>query len=164
VSFCHFRPNAPLLLALTLLATGCVPLLSARSECERNPALVAAVDWSTADLAEIHITREGFEPRQVELQHNQPTIIRVTNADDRPRVFNAPKFFRSAALASITIDDRPIAELCPDAIDIPPDSILDISVVPLQSGRFPFGGPDIPGKFWGSGIAVMYVEGILVVK
>lgn len=164
MSFCYFRSNAPLLLALMLSATGCGPLLSARSECERNPALVAAVDWSTADLAEIRITREGFEPRQVELQHDQPAILRVTNADDRPRVFNAPKFFPSAALGNITLADRPIADLCPDAIDIPPDSILDIAVVPLQSGRFPFGGPDIPVKSWGSGIAVMYVEGILVVK
>lgn len=164
MSFCHFRSNAPLLLALMLSATGCGPLLSARSECERNPALVAAVDWSTADLAEIRITREGFEPRQVELQHDQPAILRVTNADDRPRVFNAPKFFPSAALGNITLADRPIADLCPDAIDIPPDSILDIAVVPLQSGRFPFGGPDIPVKSWGSGLAVMYVEGILIVK
>jgi hypothetical protein len=161
VSFCN---QMPLLLALMLSATGCGPLLSARSGCERNPALVAAVDWSTADLAEIRITREGFEPRQVELQHDQPTILRVTNADDRPRVFNAPKFFPSAAIGNITLADRPIADLCPDAIDIPPDSILDIAVVPLQSGRFPFGGPDIPVKSWGSGIAAMYVEGILVVK
>jgi hypothetical protein len=70
----------------------------------------------------------------------------------------------AAALGNIMLDDRPIAELCPKDIDIPPDSILHISVVPLQNGRFPFGGRDIPGKSWGSGIAVMYVEGILIVK
>ena len=43
-----FFTKCPLAAALMLLATGCGPLLSARSECERNPALVAAVDWSTA--------------------------------------------------------------------------------------------------------------------
>ena len=158
------KGNTSLLLALTLLATGCGSLLSARPACERNPALVTAVDWSTADLVEIYITREGFEPHQVKLRRNQPAILRVANADDRPRVFNAPKFFPAAALGNITVDDRPIAELCPDAIDIPPKSTLDIGVVPLQSGRFPFGGLDIPVKSWGSGIAVMYVEGILIVK
>ena len=153
------KGNAPLLLALALLATGCGPLLSVRPACERNPALVAAVDWSTVDLVEIHITRKGFEPHQVELRRNQPAILRVANADDRPHVFNAPKFFPAAALGNIRVDDQPIAELCPDAIDILPNSILDIAVIPLQSGRFPFGGPDIPVKSWGSGIAVMYVEG-----
>jgi hypothetical protein len=153
-----------LLLALALLASGCGPLLSTRPVCERNPALVAAVDWSTATI-EIRITRKGFEPHQVELRRNQPAILRVANADDRPRVFNAPKFFPTAAFASIALDERPIAaELCSDAIDIPPESILEISVVPLKSGRFPFGGPNIPIKSWGSGIAVMYVEGILIVK
>src|SRR5512132_2209710 len=81
--------NARLLLALTLLATGCGSLLSARPACERNPALVASVDWSTADLVEIYITREGFEPHQVKLRRNQPAILRVANADDRPRVFTA---------------------------------------------------------------------------
>jgi hypothetical protein len=158
------KGNARLLPALTLLATGCGPLLSTRPACERNPALVAAVDWSTADLVEIHITREGFEPQQVELRRNQPAILRVANADDRPRVFNAPQFFPAAALGSIMLDDQPIAELCPPAIDIPPNSILDIGVVPWQSGRFPVGGLDIPIKSWGSGLAVMYVEGVLVVK
>jgi hypothetical protein len=153
-----------LLLALTLLTTGCGSLLCARPSCGRNPALVAAVDWSAATLAEIRITREGFEPHQVELRRNQPAILRIANVDDRPRVFNAPKFFPAAALGNITVDDRPIAELCPDAIDIPSKSILDIGVVPLQNGRFPFGGPDIPVKSWGSGIAVMYVEGTLIVK
>jgi hypothetical protein len=158
------KGNAPLLLALALLATGCGPLLFVRPACERDPALVAAVDWSTVDLVEIHITRKGFEPHQVELRRNQPAILRVANADDRPRVFNAPKFFPAATLGKITVDDQPIAELCPDAIDILPNSILDIAVIPLQSGRFPFGGPDIPVKSWGSGLAVMYVEGILIVK
>jgi hypothetical protein len=117
-----------------------------------------------AHLVEIHITRKGFEPHQVELRRNQPAILRIANADDRPRVFNAPKFFPAVALGNITVDDQPIAELCPDAIDVPPNSILDIAVIPLQSGRFPFGGPDIPIKSWGSGLAVMYVEGILIVK
>ena len=94
------KGSASLLLALALLATGCGPLLSARPACERNPALVAAVDWSTVDLVEIHITRERFEPHQVELRRNQPAILRVANADDRPRVFNAPKFFRPSHLAT----------------------------------------------------------------
>lgn len=158
------KGNAPLVLALTLLASGCGSLLCARPSCERNPALVAAADWSTADLLEIHITRERFEPHQVELRRDQPAILRVANDDDRSRVFNAPKFFAAAAFGNLTVDDRPIAGLCPEAIDIPPNSILDIGVVPLQSGRFPFGGPDIPVKSWGSGLAVMYVEGILIVK
>ena len=52
-------------------------------------------------MVEIHITREGFEPQQVELRRNQPAILRIANADDRPRVFNAPKFFPAAALGSI---------------------------------------------------------------
>jgi hypothetical protein len=155
---------SPLLLALALLATGCGSLLCARPSCERNPALVTAVDWSTADLLEIHITRKGFEPHQVELRRNQPAILRVANVDDRPRVFNAPKFFPAAVLGKITVDDQPISELCPEAIDIPPDSILDIGVIPLQNGRFPFGGRDIPVESWGSGIAVMYVEGVLIVR
>jgi hypothetical protein len=163
--FIHvLKGDAPVLLALTLLTTGCGSLLSARPACERNPALVAAVDWSTVDLVEIHITRERFKPHQVELRRNQPAILRVANDDDRSRVFNAPKFFPAAALGNITVDDRPIMKRCPGAIDIPPKGILEISVVPLQSGRFPLGGPDIPVKSWGSGIAVMYVEGILIVR
>jgi hypothetical protein len=153
-----------LALALTLLATGCGSLLSARSACEQNPAVVEAVDWSAATPVEIRIIREGFEPHQVELRRNQPAILRVANADDRPRVFNAPKFFPTVALGNITVDGRPIAERCPDPIDISPRGTLEIRVIPLQSGRFPFGGPDIPVKSWGSGIAVMYVEGVLIVK
>jgi hypothetical protein len=35
-------PHAPVLLALTLLATGCGPLLLARPACELSPALVTA--------------------------------------------------------------------------------------------------------------------------
>ena len=62
------------------------------------------------------------------------------------------------------MNDLPVTELCPGTIEIPPNNILDIGVVPLQSGYFPFGGPDIPVKSWGSGIAVMYVEGVLIVK
>ena len=109
-----------LLLALTLLATGCGSLLSARSACEQNPVVVEAVDWSAATPVEIRITREEFEPHQVALRHNQPAILRVANADDRPRVFNAPKFFPAAALGNITVDDRPIAERCPGSIYISP--------------------------------------------
>ena len=154
---------ALLLLMPTFLATGCGPLL-VRPACERNPVLVAAVDWSAVDLVKIRITREGFAPHQVELRRNQPDILRIANVGDRPRVFNAPKFFPAAVLGNITLDDRVIAALCPDAIDIPPHSILDIGVVPLQNGRFPFGDRDIPAKSWGSGIAVMYVEGVLIVK
>ena len=153
-----------LLLGLPLLATGCGPLLSERPACERNSAVVAAVDWSTVDRVEIHITRKGYQPHQVELRRDQPAILRVANADDRPRLFNAPKFFAAAAAGNITVDNRPIAKLCPDAIDIPPNSILDIAVVPLRTGRFPFGGSDIPVGSGGSGLAVMYVEGTLIVK
>jgi hypothetical protein len=132
--------NVPLLLALALLATGCGPLLFAQPPCERNPALVAAVDWATVETVEIQITRKGFEPHQVELRHNQPAILRIANADDRPRVFNAPRFFPAATLGKITMDDLPVAKLCPETIEIPPRSILDIGVVPLQAtiklGRF----------------------------
>jgi hypothetical protein len=38
----------------------------------------------------------------VELRHNQPAIIRIANADDRPRVFNAPKFFPAALRITLT--------------------------------------------------------------
>lgn len=158
------NPGYQLVLALTLLATGCGSLLSARPACERNPELVAAIDWATVVTVEIQIARKRFEPHQVELRRNQPTILRIANADDRPRIFNAPKFFPAATLGKITVNDLPVTELCPGTIEIPPKSILDIGVVPLQSGRFPFGGPDIPVKSWGSGIAVMYVEGVLIVK
>jgi hypothetical protein len=41
--------------------------------------------------------------------------------------------------------------LCPHTIEIPPKSILDIGVIPLQSGYFLVGGPDIPVKSCGSG-------------
>jgi hypothetical protein len=75
-----------------------------------------------------------------------------------------PNFSRPLRLAKSQWTTYRVAKLCPDTIEIPPKSILDIGVVPLQSGRFPFGGPDIPVKSWGSGIAVMYVEGILIVK
>ena len=158
------RERVPLLLGLALSATGCGPLLSARPACERNPALVAAADWSTVDRVEIRITRKGFEPHRVELRRHQPAMLRVTNADDRPRVFNAPKFFSAAALGTVMLDDRPLAALCPEDIDIPPGSILRIRVVPEQNGRYPFGGRDIPARSWGSGIAVMHVEGIVIVK
>jgi hypothetical protein len=153
------NPSYQLVLALTLLATGCGSLLSARPACERNPELVAAIDWATVETVEIQIARKRFEPHQVELRRNQPAILRIANADDRPRIFNAPKFFPAATLGKITVNDLPVTELCPGTIEIPPKSILDIGVVPLQSGYFPFGGPDIPVKSWGSGIAVMYVEG-----
>jgi hypothetical protein len=155
---------ALLLLVPALFAAGCGPLLNAQPACERNPVLVAAAGWSAVDLVNIRIAREGFEPHQVELRRNQPAVLRIANVDDRSRVFNAPKFFPTAVLGKITLDDRTIAELCPDAIDIPPHSTLDIDVVPLQNGRFPFGDRDIPAKSWGSGIAVMYVEGVLIVK
>jgi hypothetical protein len=49
----------------------------------------------------------------LELRHNQPAILRITNADDRPRVFNAPKFFPAARLGKITVDELPVAEALP---------------------------------------------------
>ena len=70
------KGSAPLL--LTLLATGWgSSLLSARSACEHNPAVVEAVDWSTSTPVEIRITHEGFEPHQVELRRDQPAVLRV---------------------------------------------------------------------------------------
>ncbi|MGB0672157.1 MAG: hypothetical protein ACPGNT_11735, partial [Rhodospirillales bacterium] len=59
------------------------------------------VDWSFAEVVNIHIRQNEFNPMVVSLQKDQPYVFRLTNRDEDDHTFRARDFFRNVAVASV---------------------------------------------------------------
>ncbi|MDP6572816.1 MAG: hypothetical protein QGI06_04835 [Rhodospirillales bacterium] len=97
------------------------------------------VDWSEARIVEVDIVGGGeFSPSYVKFKQNEPQILRITNTENRLRLFRAPKFFRSIAIGKVTVGDREYTERCLAAINVPPGAVAEIHMVPIDQGKYDF--------------------------
>ena len=96
-------------------------------------------DWSEARVVDVDIVNGGeFSPAYIRFYQNEAHILRIRNTDNRLRLFRAPKFFRSIAIGKLTVGDREYAERCIRAINVPPNSVAEIYMVPIDQGKYDF--------------------------
>lgn len=96
-------------------------------------------DWSDARVVDVDIVNGGeFSPSYIRFYQNEPQILRITNTDNRLRLFRAPKFFRSIAIGKLTVGDREYTERCFTALNVPPKGKAEIYMVPIDPGKYEF--------------------------
>lgn len=129
-------------------ATACAPaghvadhLVLAFTGCPE--ANLDNVDWSTARMIDIKIRQDEFQPMVIGLARDLPYVLRIRNADSSGHSFRSPTFFRQAGVAQITVDgeERTLDGDCITGVSVPAEGAVEIRVVALLEGRYPFENP-----------------------
>src|SRR5436305_1375656 len=90
----------PRMLPLALLAlvlVGCVSRPERPTAQEAAP-VAADVDWSRAEQVDVILVDFSFGPSRIVLDHGRPYRLHLENRGSGGHNFDAPDFFRSAAL------------------------------------------------------------------
>ncbi len=119
---------------------------------------MAAADWNVAALVPITISSGEFQPMVIDLRQGRLYRIVIDNRDDETRIFYAPGFLRSAAIAEIRIDGSLTDDQCLGQLLVPARTTADIAVKPLRRGHFPLANSLLPLNAWGAGLGAILVE------
>jgi hypothetical protein len=108
-------------------------------DCVADPAQhTANVDWSRAEVVQLRIRQNEFDPITIVLNRDTPYIIRIENADDIKRGFRAAELFREMAVAKIKIGDEDFAETCVNNIIVDGNSTCELHFVAIRDGHYKF--------------------------
>lgn len=144
----HTWTRACAVIAFGAALTACTPaghvtdhLVLAFTGCPE--ANFGNVDWSTARIIDIKIRQDEFQPMVIGLARDLPYVLRIRNADSSGHSFRAPTFFRQAGVAQITVDgeERTLDGDCITGVSIPAEGAVEIRLVALLEGRYPFKDP-----------------------
>ena len=107
------------------------------------------LDWFKARVVDVRIVNGGeFSPSHIRFNQEEPQILRITNTDNRLRLFRSSKFFRSIAIGKVTVGDREYMERCFTAINVPPKGVAEIHMVPIYPGKYDFDDDPVLFPFW----------------
>ena len=149
--------------ALALALGGCtwsngVHTATADRSCIADAAeRVAKVDW--AKPIAVRIRQGEFKPVLVSLRKDTAYVLRLTNDDDRNRVFGAPEFFAAVAVGKVAVGDEVSSARCISAITVPPNATAEVQIVAVRDGRYDFEetplvlGPVLTG--YGAGVVIV---------
>ena len=98
-----------------------------------------ALDWANAKRLFLHVRNSRFRPETLVIKLNSPNVINVLNGGGEAWTFRAPEFFRSAAVTRIIYDGHEVPETCIKGFRIGPEKGVELHVVPLRKGEYPFG-------------------------
>lgn len=127
------RMRAIVLAGLAALA-GCAGAAGPTTEPAAVPA-AAAVDWTQAQQVDIVLVDFAFQPSRIVLQRGQPYRLRLRDSGSGGHNFDAPAFFRTAALR----DGPAAAEIRGGhgALELGRGEVKEIDLVPTEAGSFP---------------------------
>ena len=98
----------------------------------------AGVNWTNAEVIQLRIRQDQFDPLSIALDRDKPYIIQITNADDTIRGFRASELFRNIALAKIKIGSAEFEETCIDNIIVDGKSTGELHFVAVRDGHYKF--------------------------
>jgi len=105
---------------------------SASAQPAANDA-APAIDWSEADVIEITLTNYAFAPTTLQLHRNTPYRLHFVNKGSSDHSFTSKELLAAVMVAP---DDR--AKIKKDEIEIPKGKSVDVTVLPLAAGTYPF--------------------------
>jgi uncharacterized cupredoxin-like copper-binding protein len=96
----------------------------------RSPA---DVDWSRAEQVGVTLSDFSFGPSRIVLEHEHPYRLHLDNRGSGGHNFDAPDFFRAAALR----EDAVAAEARQGAVELARGEAKDLYLVPTGAGTYP---------------------------
>jgi uncharacterized cupredoxin-like copper-binding protein len=93
----------------------------------------ASVDWSKAQVVELTMTNYDFAPKMLQLRRNTPYRLHFINNGSSDHNFNSQELFGAMMIAP---DDR--AKIENGEVEVPKGKSVDVSVVPMARGSYPF--------------------------
>jgi hypothetical protein len=149
------------LLALSVAGCATIDGLTAAADelCGgRASELLDTVDWSRTATVEVAISSGDFAPTVLTMRRHRPYRLILTNRDATSRVFHAAGFFHAVALAEVRQGGDVAEPRCISMIDVPAGETIEARLMPLRTGRYEVSESYVPLDYWGSGLAVVYVE------
>lgn len=108
-------------------------------DCFAEPAQhTDNVDWSKAEVVQLRIRQDEFDPITIVLNRDTPYVLRIENADNIIRGFRAAELFRNVALAKVEIGDTESVETCIDNIVVDGNSTGELHFVAVRDGHYKF--------------------------
>lgn len=104
--------------------------------CPKVAKHTKLTQWNKAKTLDITIQGGNFDPVGIYLTAFKPYIMRITNKDERARLFHDPVFFRTVALAGLSIGGTKFQESCIRAVSIGPGQTAELRLVPLKEGSY----------------------------
>lgn len=148
------------IVAVAVLAA-CAPvngnLVTAGDGCAADPR-TRDIDWNKVAAIPVRIRQGEVMPMVISLRQGQPYVLRISNGDDAGRRFDAPAFFRSVAVAGVSVGGRDVPETCIAGLAIAGRSAVEVRLLTLRDGRYEFEGSGFSVSGLASGGGVIFVE------
>lgn len=132
-----FFAVAALILSACATNDGVVPQTAGACVSDTSKQ-TAGVDWGKAGIIELKIENDQFSPLTINLNKGQAYVLRISNKEKFLRGFEARDFFRSIALAGLTIGGKDYATPCVNTVNIAPQGTAELRFVTVREGEYPF--------------------------
>ena len=131
---------AALMLSACARSEGVVPLLGGCvSDADKR---TAGVDWAKARTIDLKIENDRFSPLTINLNKGQAYVLKISNKEKSLLGFEASEFFRSVALAGITVGGKDYGAPCVSTVHIASQGKAELRFVAVRAGEYPFA--DVP--------------------
>ncbi len=104
--------------------------------CPRAAKHTKLTQWDKVKTLDITIQGGNFDPAGVYMTAFEPYVLRIVNKDDTARLFQDSEFFRTVALAGISIGGTKFQESCIRGVSIGPGQTAELRLVPLKEGTY----------------------------
>ena len=127
---------------------------------------VAKVNWLEAETVDLRIRQGDYTPTIIRLRQDSPYVLRISNRDDRNRIFRANEFFGAIALAKVTMGEFKSEASCISAVVVPARETAEVRFVAVRDGRYEFeDNPFLYAKVVaGYGSGIISINGVPATK
>ena len=101
-------------------------------------ALLASVNWDAAAVIKITLDDFSFEPQDIVLQRNRPTVLRLRNVGTQPHDMSGGTFFQVALIKQIATAAGKVVTPYIQSVHVRPKQQVEVWLLPVRSGRFGF--------------------------
>ena len=130
-------PVVALLLAVAACTTGDVLTdKPAPGYVEDVAALVAAIDWTQAEIVTVELSEFQFKPTKLRFQNGVGYRLMLRNTGDRRHTFVTEKFFTAIAAEQLIAGGDMIANPYLQLIEVLPRSEKELRFVPVRKGTY----------------------------
>ena len=98
----------------------------------------AGVDWGKAGIIDLKFEKDQFSPLTINLYKGQAYVLRISNKETSLRGFEARDFFRSIALAGLTVGGKDYGTPCVSAVHIASQGMAELRFVTVREGEYLF--------------------------
>ncbi len=105
-------------------------------DCPRAAKHTKLTQWDKVKTLDITIQGGNFDPAGIYMTAFEPYVLRITNKDDTTRMLFDQVFFRTVALAGISIGGTKFQESCIRGVSIGPGQTAELRLVPLKEGTY----------------------------